>query len=103
MRNIYLYLLVMAGVTYAIRVIPLTLLRGKIKSRFLHSFLYYIPYATLAVMTFPAVLNATQVPLAGALAMVVGIIVAWRGAKLIWVASSCCLTVFLVESLVMMI
>ncbi|KAF5054241.1 Branched-chain amino acid transport protein [anaerobic digester metagenome] len=103
MRNIYLYLLVMAGVTYAIRVIPLTLLRGKIKSRFLQSFLYYIPYATLAVMTFPAVLNATQVPLAGALAMVVGIIVAWRGAKLIWVASSCCLTVFLVESLVMMI
>lgn len=103
MRNIYLYLLVMAGVTYAIRVIPLTLLRGKIKNRFLQSFLYYIPYATLAVMTFPAVLNATQVPLAGALAMVVGIIVAWRGAKLIWVASSCCLTVFLVESLVMMI
>ena len=103
MRNIYLYLLVIAGVTYAIRVIPLTLLRGKIKSRFLQSFLYYIPYATLAVMTFPAVLNATQVPLAGALAMVVGIIVAWRGAKLIWVASSCCLTVFLVESLVMMI
>lgn len=103
MRNIYLYLLVMAGVTYAIRVIPLTLLRGKIKSRFLQSFLYYIPYATLAVMTFPAVLNATQVPLAGALAMVVGIIVAWRGTKLIWVASSCCLTVFLVESLVMMI
>ena len=103
MRNIYLYFLVMAGVTYAIRVIPLTLLRGKIKSRFLQSFLYYIPYATLAVMTFPAVLNATQVPLAGALAMVVGIIVAWRGAKLIWVASSCCLTVFLVESLVMMI
>ncbi len=103
MRNIYLYLLVMAGVTYAIRVIPLTLLRGKIKSRFLQSFLYYIPYATLAVMTFPAVLNATQVPLAGALAMVVGIIVAWRGAKLIWVASSCCLTVFLVEGLVMMI
>lgn len=103
MRNIYLYLLVMAGVTYAIRVIPLTLLRGKIKSRFLQSFLYYIPYATLAVMTFPAVLNATQVPLAGALAMMVGIIVAWRGAKLIWVASSCCLTVFLVESLVMMI
>ena len=103
MRNIYLYLLVMAGVTYAIRVIPLTLLRGKIKSRFLQSFLYYIPYATLAVMTFPAVLNATQVPLAGALAMVVGIIVAWRGAKLIWVASSCCLTVFRVESLVMMI
>lgn len=103
MRNIYLYLLAMAGVTYAIRVIPLTLLRGKIKSRFLQSFLYYIPYATLAVMTFPAVLNATQVPLAGALAMVVGIIVAWRGAKLIWVASSCCLTVFLVESLVMMI
>ena len=103
MRNIYLYLLVMAGVTYAIRVIPLTLLRGKIKSRFLQSFLYYIPYATLAVMTFPAVLNATQVPLAGALAMVVGIIVAWRGAKLIWVASSCCLTVFFVESLVMMI
>ena len=65
-HNIYIYMLIMAGVTYAIRVLPLTLIRKEIKSTFLRSFLYYVPYVTLAVMTFPAIMEATLNPAAGA-------------------------------------
>ena len=71
-HNFWIYLLIMSGVTYAIRVLPLTLLRRPVKSRFLRSFLYYTPYATLAVMTFPAILSATGSPIAGAAALVGG-------------------------------
>ena len=63
MRNNYLYLLVMFAVSYAIRTTPLTLLRKPIQNRFLRSFLYYVPYVTLAVMTFPAIITATANPL----------------------------------------
>lgn len=59
-HNIYIYILVMAGVTYLIRLLPLTLIRKEIKSPFIKSFLYYVPYVTLAVMTFPAILSATS-------------------------------------------
>lgn len=96
-HNIYLYILVMAGVSFAIRVLPLTLIRRQIKSRFLRSFLYYVPYVTLAVMTFPAILDATQSPLAGALAMAVGILAAWFGAGLFPVSIACCLVVLVSE------
>ena len=58
--NVYVYIAVMAGVSFVIRVLPLTLLRKQLKNRFLKSFLYYIPYVTLSVMTFPAILHATQ-------------------------------------------
>ena len=61
--NTYLYIAVMALTTYAIRVLPLTLIRKPIKSTFLRSFLYYVPYVTLAVMTFPAILEVTDSPL----------------------------------------
>lgn len=61
-HNTYLYLAIMAGVTLAIRVLPLTLIRGQLENRFLRSFLYYVPYVTLAVMTFPAILDATPIP-----------------------------------------
>ena len=88
--EIWMYLAVMAGVTYAVRVLPLTLIRGQIENRFLRSFLYYVPYVTLAVMTFPAILDATQAPLAGALALAAGIVLAWRGASLVKVSSACC-------------
>ena len=77
-HNIYIYLAIMAGVTYAIRVLPLTLIQKQIKNRFLQSFLYYVPYATLAVMTFPAIITVTQSPIAGALARIAGGIAAWR-------------------------
>ena len=72
-HNHYIYIAVMALVSYAIRILPLTLIRKPIKNRFIQSFLYYVPYVTLAVMTFPAIVNATQSPAAGAMALVVGI------------------------------
>lgn len=97
--NIYLYILVMALVSYAIRVLPLVLLRHQIQNRFLQSFLYYVPYVTLAVMTFPAILEATQSPISGALALIVGIVAAWFGASLFRVAVSCCAVVFVTELL----
>ena len=96
MRN-YLYILVMWGVTYLIRVLPLTLIKKPIKNRFIRSFLHYVPYATLAVMTFPAIVEATQSPLAGALALVVGVALAWMGAGLFPVAVTCCAVVFVAE------
>ena len=98
--NTYLYIAIMAATTYAIRVLPLTLIRKPIRSTFLRSFLYYVPYVTLAVMTFPAILTATQVPLSGALALAVGVAAAYFGAGLFPVAASCCAVVFLVELLV---
>lgn len=96
-HNIYIYLGIMAGITYAIRVLPLTLIRRQIKNRFFRSFLYYVPYVTLAVMTFPAILDATQSPISGAAALIIGIIAAWFGAGLFPVSVSCCLVVFLLE------
>lgn len=93
------YMLVMAGVTYLIRVLPLTLIRKKITSRFLRSFLYYVPYVTLAVMTFPAILNATQSPISAALALAAAIAIAWGGGSLFTVAAGACAVVFIAEIL----
>lgn len=95
--KIYLYILVMALTTYLIRVLPLTLIRGRIKNQFLRSFLYYVPYVTLAVMTFPAIMNATQSPIAGAAAMLVGVVCAWCGLGLLPVSLLCCATVIALE------
>ena len=97
MSKIYVYIAIMALVTYLIRVLPLTLIRRQIKSRFISSFLYYVPYVTLAVMTFPAIINATQSPISGAVALVVGIIVAWIKWDLFLTAISSCLSVFILE------
>ena len=72
-RSNWLYIAVMFAVSYTIRILPLTLIRKPVKNQFIQSFLYYVPYVTLAVMTFPAIVNATQSPAAGAVALVVGI------------------------------
>lgn len=96
-HNSYIYILIMAVVTFAVRALPITLIRRQIKSRFLQSFLFYVPYVTLSVMTFPAILNATQSPVSGALALLAGIIAAWFGASLFKVAVSCCAVVLIVE------
>lgn len=96
-HNMYVYILVMAVSIYVIRALPLTLIRRPIRSRFIRSFLYYVPYVTLAVMTFPAIVEATQVPTAGAAALIAGIILAWLGAGLFPVAVSCCALVFILE------
>ena len=96
-HEMFLYILVMTAVTFAIRLLPLTLLRRPIRNLFLRSFLYYVPYVTLAVMTFPAIVEATQVPAAGAAALLAGIALAWYGASLFRVSAACCIVVFLVE------
>ena len=91
-RNV-LYIAVMALVSYTIRVLPLTLIRKPIRNTFIQSFLYYVPY----VMTFPAILHATQSPISGAVALIAGIIAAWLGAGLFPVSVICCALVFLIE------
>ena len=96
MRN-WVYILVAFAVIYLIRVLPLTLIRRPIRSRFLRSFLYYVPYVTLAVMTFPAIVEATNVPLAGMAALAVGIAVSWFNGSLLTVAAACCAVVFVLE------
>lgn len=98
-HNAYIYILIMAAVSYAIRVIPLTLIHKPIKNRFFQSFLYYVPYVTLAVMTVPAIFEATDSPIAGAVALVIGITAAWLGANLFIVALSCCSVVLIFELL----
>ena len=97
-HNIYLYILVAAFVSCLIRVLPLTLIRGKIKNPFIRSFLYYVPYVTLAVMTFPAIVTAPQIPLAGILALIAGIAAAWKGMNMIGIAVLCCAVVFICET-----
>lgn len=99
MRNVNLYIAIMAGVTYLIRVLPLTLIRRPIKNRFIQSFLFYVPHVTLAVMTFPAIVEATQSPVAGALALATGVVLAYLGAGLFPVAVSCCAVVLIAEFL----
>ena len=93
----YAYIAVMAGVTFLIRILPLTLIRRRIESRFLQSFLYYVPYVTISVMTFPAIVHATNSPVAGAAALVAGVLAAWFGASLFKVSAICCVAVFIAE------
>ena len=97
MHSNWLYILVMFGVTYLVRVLPLTIFRKPINSRFVQSFLYYAPYVTLALMTFPAIIDATQSPIAGLLALAAGMIAALFGAGLPAVAAICCIITFAAE------
>lgn len=97
-HNIYIYILVAAAVSCLIRVLPLTLIRGKIKNPLIRSFLYYVPYVTLAVMTFPAIITAPQVPIAGILALAAGILTAWRGINMMGIAALSCIVVFICEA-----
>ena len=95
--SIWLAILAMAGVTYCIRVLPLTLIRRRIENRFLRSFLYYVPYVTLTVMTFPAILEATGSVWSGVAALAAGILVAYLTENLFLVSVLCCAVVFVVE------
>lgn len=95
--NKWIYIFIMFVVTYMIRVLPLTLIRKKIKNTFIRSFLYYVPYVTLSVMTFPAILNATISKSAALISFIVGIIAAWFGANLFKVALLCCSLVLIIE------
>ena len=93
MGNVYIYILIMAGVSFLIRVLPMTLIRKPIENRFIKSFLYYVPYVTLAVMTVPAIVESAGTPLAGIVALAIGLIMAWFGLGLFPVAVACCLIV----------
>ena len=86
--------------TNLIRVVPMLLIKGQISNRFLRSFLYYVPYVTLAVMTFPSMTQTTMSPLSGIVALIVGIVAAWRRMGLFPVAAICCAIVYLMDSLV---
>ena len=91
---IYGYIFVMAGVTYLIRMLPLTLIQKKITNIYIRSFLYYIPYACLTAMTFPAILYATRSPVSGAAGFLTAVILALRKKSLITVAGFACIVPF---------
>ena len=97
--NIYVYIFTMALPTYLIRVLPLTIFRKPIKSVFLRSFLHYVPYACLSAMTFPAILTSTATIISGAAALVVAVVLAYRGKSLIVVAVSSSAAVLITECL----
>ena len=93
------YLLVMAGVTYLVRVVPFILINKKIEDRFINSFLYYIPYTVLAAMTFPAILYATGNIVSAVAGLLVAIVISFRGRSLIIVAVGACAAVFITEAI----
>ena len=101
--NFLLYLIVMAGVPYLVRMLPLVLLRKKIENRFIRSFLYYVPYSVLSVMTFPAVLFSTGSIISAVLGTAVAVVLAYRKKSLIIVAAAAALAVFICELVMMFI
>ena len=98
-HNVYIYIALMSAVTLAIRILPLTLIKRQIKNPFLRAFLYYVPYVTLAVMTFPAIIKTTATPLPGAVALIVGIVLSWLNASLFMVAAATCLAAMVISVL----
>ena len=91
----YVYLLIVIVTIALIRILPVTVIRKKIDNRFIRSFLYYVPYVTLAVMTFPSIIQTTPEPLPGIVALTAGVVAAWRGMGLFPVAALCCVIVYL--------
>lgn len=94
-----IYLLVTAGVTYLVRALPLVLVKGKIRNRFVLSFLHYIPYAVLSVMTIPAIFYATGEYISAIAGFAVAVLLAWREKSLVQVAAAACGTVLAVQLL----
>ena len=95
--SIYLYIATMALTTYLIRVLPLTIFRKPIQSRFLRSFLHYVPYACLTAMTFPAILSSTESVISGAAALIVAVVLAYRGKSLLTVSLSASAAVMIAQ------
>lgn len=100
-HNIYIYIFVMAVVIFIIRALPLTLIRKKITNKTLRSFLYYVPYVTLAVMTFPAIIEATNSIWSGIAALIAGVLLAYFGVNLFGVAVCSCVVVFVLELIIL--
>ncbi|MBQ7801966.1 MAG: AzlD domain-containing protein [Oscillospiraceae bacterium] len=101
--SIYAYIAAMALTTYLIRVLPLTVFRKPIKSRFVRSFLHYVPYACLTAMTFPAILYSTESVISGLGALIVAVVLAFFGKSLLTVSLASCVTVFLLERIISLI
>lgn len=99
-NNIWIYIAIMALVTFAVRAIPLTFIRREIKNTTIRSFLFYVPYVTLAVMTFPAIMDSTATHWSGLIALALGIVLAWCRANLFTVAVSACAVVFVFELII---
>lgn len=96
-HNIYIYILIMAVTIYLIRLLPLTLIRKKITNKTIRSFLFYVPYVTLAVMTFPAIIYTTDSVISGVIALIAGVLLSYFGVGLFGVAVSSCAVVFITE------
>ena len=101
--NFFPYLIVMAGVTYLIRMLPMTVFRREIKSVFVKSFLHYVPYAVLGAMTFPDVLYSTGSLWTALAGLIVAVIMAWRGRSLLTVAIGACLTVAAAQAVMLLL
>ena len=99
-ENFFLYLLVMAGVTYLVRMLPLLLVKNKIENKFVLSFLYYVPYAVLSVMTIPAIFYATPDPLSAVVGFITAVLLAYFGRSLLTVALASCTMVFITETVI---
>lgn len=102
-HNVYIYILVMAGVTYLIRMLPMALVKKEITSPYIKSFLYYVPYACLAAMTFPAILSATSSVVSAACGFAAALIAAWKEKSLLTVALIACCAVFIAERILQFI
>ena len=96
--NVIIYIILAIITTNLIRALPIVLIKGRIRNRFLRSFLYYVPYVTLAVMTFPAIVEITSNPLVGVVALLAGIIAAWYGMGMFPVAILCCVIVYVMDT-----
>lgn len=100
MPNYAIYLFVMAGITYLIRMVPLVLVKKKIKNKYVLSFLYYIPYAVLSIMTFPAIFYSTSSIISAIAGTVTALILAYKNRSMVLVAAFSSLAVFITELLI---
>ena len=100
MNKFLLYLIVMAGVTYLIRMLPLVLVKKKITNKFILSFLYYIPYAVLSVMTIPAIFYSTSYKISALAGFLTAVMLAYREKSLLKVAAYSCAVVLAAEIVV---
>ena len=100
LKTFFIYLALMAGSTYLIRAIPFAVVNKKIENQFIKSFLYYIPFAVLSAMTFPAILYATDSIVSAGVGFAVAILFAWKGKSLTTVAVAACVAVFLMECVI---
>lgn len=96
-KDFFVYLFIMAGVTYLIRVLPFVIFKGKIKNTFIKSFLYYVPYAVLGAMTFPAILFSTGNYVSSVAGLIVACILAFKEKSLLTVAIFACITALIVN------